>query len=77
MLDLVRGGLDAALALGQERLRDGGGVPLREVRLLPPLAPPSVRDFVTFEEHVEGIVKSAPFQMKKAAQVQAANAVLP
>jgi 2-keto-4-pentenoate hydratase/2-oxohepta-3-ene-1,7-dioic acid hydratase in catechol pathway len=60
VLDLARGGLDATLALGQERLREGGGVPLRNVRLLPPLAPPSVRDFVTFEEHVEGIVKSAP-----------------
>ncbi|WP_349899750.1 fumarylacetoacetate hydrolase family protein [Parafrigoribacterium soli] len=60
VLDLVRSGLDAALALGRERLEQGDAVPLGEVRLLPPLAPPSVRDFVTFEEHVEGIVKSAP-----------------
>jgi 2-keto-4-pentenoate hydratase/2-oxohepta-3-ene-1,7-dioic acid hydratase in catechol pathway len=30
-------------------------VPLEEVRLLPPIEPPSVRDFVTFEEHVEGV----------------------
>jgi 2-keto-4-pentenoate hydratase/2-oxohepta-3-ene-1,7-dioic acid hydratase in catechol pathway len=29
------------------------------VRLLPPLTPPSVRDFVAFEEHVEGIVRVA------------------
>jgi len=28
-------------------------VPLTAVRLLPPLAPPTVRDFVAFEEHVE------------------------
>ncbi|SPT58148.1 MULTISPECIES: fumarylacetoacetate hydrolase family protein [Actinomadura] len=33
-------------------------VPLREVRLLPPIEPPSVRDFVTFEEHVEGVRRS-------------------
>jgi 2-keto-4-pentenoate hydratase/2-oxohepta-3-ene-1,7-dioic acid hydratase in catechol pathway len=31
-------------------------VPLAAVRLLPPLEPPSVRDFVAFEEHVEGMV---------------------
>ena len=29
-----------------------------EVRLLPPLNPPTVRDFVAFEEHVEGVVAS-------------------
>jgi len=28
------------------------------VRLLPPLQPPAVRDFVTFEEHVEGVRRS-------------------
>ena len=33
----------------------GAGVPLAEVRLLAPLRPTTVRDFVTFEEHVEGI----------------------
>lgn len=33
-------------------------VPLDRVRLLPPLEPPSVRDFVTFEEHVEGVRRS-------------------
>jgi len=36
----------------------GPGVPLAEVRLLPPLEPPSVRDFVAFEEHVEGVRRS-------------------
>jgi len=30
---------------------------LADVRLLPPLEPPSVRDFVTFEQHVEGIAQ--------------------
>jgi 2-keto-4-pentenoate hydratase/2-oxohepta-3-ene-1,7-dioic acid hydratase in catechol pathway len=33
-------------------------VPLAEVRLLPPVEPPSVRDFVSFEEHVEGVRRS-------------------
>ena len=33
-------------------------VPLAEVRLLAPLQPPTLRDFVVFEEHVEGVVKS-------------------
>lgn len=36
----------------------GPSVPLTEVRLLPPLQPPTVRDFVTFEEHVEGVRRS-------------------
>jgi 2-keto-4-pentenoate hydratase/2-oxohepta-3-ene-1,7-dioic acid hydratase in catechol pathway len=30
--------------------------PLDSVRLLPPLHPPSVRDFVSFEQHIEGMV---------------------
>ena len=32
-------------------------VPLENARLLPPLVPPSVRDFLTFEQHVEGMVR--------------------
>ena len=36
----------------------GPAVPLADVRLLPPLEPPTVRDFVTFEEHVEGVRRS-------------------
>ena len=33
-------------------------VPLAEVELLAPLVPASVRDFVAFEEHVEGVTAS-------------------
>ena len=33
----------------------GAAVPLDAVRLLPPVEPASVRDFVSFEEHVEGV----------------------
>jgi 2-keto-4-pentenoate hydratase/2-oxohepta-3-ene-1,7-dioic acid hydratase in catechol pathway len=36
----------------------GPAVPLAEVTLLPPLEPTTVRDFVTFEEHVEGVRRS-------------------
>ncbi|MCP2242635.1 fumarylacetoacetate hydrolase family protein [Lentzea aerocolonigenes] len=57
VLDLVRAGLPAALAAGAAALT-GPPTPLDRVRLLPPLAPPTVRDFVAFEEHVEGVVAS-------------------
>jgi len=57
VLDLVRTGLPAALATGAAAL-NGRPVPLDEVRLLPPLAPPTVRDYVAFEEHVEGVRRS-------------------
>jgi 2-keto-4-pentenoate hydratase/2-oxohepta-3-ene-1,7-dioic acid hydratase in catechol pathway len=33
-------------------------LPLSQVRLLAPVLPPTVRDFVTFEEHVEGVRRS-------------------
>jgi len=48
----------------QDALHDAGKmaewkvvVPLESVRLLPPLTPPAIRDFVTFEEHVEGVAR--------------------
>ncbi|WP_328469493.1 fumarylacetoacetate hydrolase family protein [Actinoplanes sp. NBC_00393] len=34
------------------------GVPLKDVQLLAPLRPGSIRDFVAFEEHVEGVRRS-------------------
>ncbi len=56
VLDLLRAGTlteagDAARAAADT-------VPLAGLRLLPPLEAPTVRDFVTFEEHVEGVVRS-------------------
>jgi 2-keto-4-pentenoate hydratase/2-oxohepta-3-ene-1,7-dioic acid hydratase in catechol pathway len=57
VLDLVTAGLSAALAAGATALSEPG-VPVADVRLLPPLNPPTVRDFVAFEEHVEGVVAS-------------------
>lgn len=55
-LDLVRSGIPAAIEAGEAALR-GPAVPLASVRLLPPLQPPTVRDFTAFEEHVEGVVR--------------------
>jgi 2-keto-4-pentenoate hydratase/2-oxohepta-3-ene-1,7-dioic acid hydratase in catechol pathway len=57
VLDLVRAGLPAALEAGAAALT-GPAVPLADVRLLPPLEAPTVRDFVAFEEHVEGVRKA-------------------
>ena len=57
VLELVRAGLPDALEIGRTA-QGGPAVPLAGVRLLPPLDPPTVRDFVAFEEHVEGVVAS-------------------
>ena len=58
VLDLVRAGLPAALEAGERALRAPAVPWEEEVRLLPPLTPPTVRDFVAFEEHVEGVRRS-------------------
>ena len=41
-----------------QRALASSAVPLEDARLLPPLQPPTVRDFVAFEEHVEGVAAS-------------------
>jgi 2-keto-4-pentenoate hydratase/2-oxohepta-3-ene-1,7-dioic acid hydratase in catechol pathway len=53
----VESGVDAARSRGARALRDGG-IPIAEVRLRAPLRPASVRDYVAFEEHVEGVRRS-------------------
>ncbi len=50
-------GLDAAHEL-HARVSEDAGTPLADVRLLAPLVPASIRDFVAFEEHVEGVSAS-------------------
>ncbi|MGP3960972.1 fumarylacetoacetate hydrolase family protein [Nonomuraea sp. 3N208] len=55
---LRAGGLDTLYETGAAALGDPPGPHVSEVRLLPPLQPPSMRDFVTFEEHVEGVRRS-------------------
>jgi len=58
VLDLIRSGLAAAQDAGTAAL-DQPALPWRDgIRLLPPLSPPTIRDFVAFEEHVEGIAQS-------------------
>jgi 2-keto-4-pentenoate hydratase/2-oxohepta-3-ene-1,7-dioic acid hydratase in catechol pathway len=59
-LDVVRRGLDRALELGEwlAAVVPDDAPTIDAVQLLPPIIPPSVRDFVAFEEHVEGIVQS-------------------
>jgi 2-keto-4-pentenoate hydratase/2-oxohepta-3-ene-1,7-dioic acid hydratase in catechol pathway len=49
-----REGLVAALAAADR----AGARPIETVRLVAPLAPAAIRDFVAFEEHVEGISAS-------------------
>ncbi|MFB7950310.1 fumarylacetoacetate hydrolase family protein [Kitasatospora phosalacinea] len=58
LLDLIRSGADALHAAGRTALAGPPGPAVDEVRLLPPIQPPTVRDFVAFEEHVEGVRKS-------------------
>ncbi len=49
--------LDRALEIGAEAARRPG-VPMEQAQLLLPYRPPAVRDFVTFESHVEGVRQS-------------------
>lgn len=58
--DLLDAGLEATLELAEQLLAvDISNAPaLEEVTLLAPLQPQSIRDFVAFEEHVEGITAS-------------------
>ncbi|MEU3619120.1 fumarylacetoacetate hydrolase family protein [Streptomyces sp. NPDC006872] len=60
LTELIRSGdgLDALLDMGATALGAPPGPQVSEARLLPPLEPPTVRDFVTFEEHVEGVRRS-------------------
>jgi 2-keto-4-pentenoate hydratase/2-oxohepta-3-ene-1,7-dioic acid hydratase in catechol pathway len=52
VLELLRTGHLTAAGRDARRARP---LPLHDVRLLAPLEPPTVRDFVAFEEHVEGM----------------------
>ena len=57
----VRDLLDRGLAFASrlhEAVRDARGTDLGAVQLLAPLKPAAIRDFVAFEEHVEGVSAS-------------------
>ena len=55
---LLDAGLEETLALARRVIGSAAPVPLADVRLLAPLVPATIRDFVAFEEHVEGVRKS-------------------
>ena len=55
--DLVRLGLERALHVGAQALA-GKAISFDQSRLELPYKPASIRDFVTFESHVEGVRKS-------------------
>jgi len=55
--DVLARGLAEARRL-HAQVADAVGRPLLDVRLLAPLVPASIRDFVAFEEHVEGVSAS-------------------
>ncbi|GHP19084.1 hydroxylase [Rhodococcus sp. NKCM2511] len=65
ILELVRAGLPIALEVGAEAVGNRP-VDLAAVRLLPPIEPPTVRDFAAFEEHMDGAGKS----MAASAEVE-------
>ncbi|MFJ7269093.1 fumarylacetoacetate hydrolase family protein [Streptomyces sp. NPDC099050] len=52
------GGLPGLLDAGAAARGVPPGPHVSQVRLLPPVRPTAVRDFVTFEEHVEGVRRS-------------------
>ncbi|WP_217567221.1 fumarylacetoacetate hydrolase family protein [Streptomyces sp. GbtcB7] len=55
LLGLIEAGESELRAVGARALTGAPRLALAEVRLLPPLQPPTVRDFMTFEGHVAGI----------------------
>ena len=55
---LLDAGLEETLDLARQTIGSGPAVPLADVQLLAPLVPATIRDFVAFEEHVEGVRKS-------------------
>ncbi|MEU7723516.1 fumarylacetoacetate hydrolase family protein [Streptomyces tibetensis] len=57
LLDLIVEGEEALRAAGERALTASLSVPLADARLLPPLQPPTVRDYMTFESHVEGVAR--------------------
>lgn len=58
VLGLIHRGESALRDAGERALAQAEPVPLDEVRLLPPLSPPAIRDFVAFEAHIEGVVQA-------------------
>jgi 2-keto-4-pentenoate hydratase/2-oxohepta-3-ene-1,7-dioic acid hydratase in catechol pathway len=58
-LVLAQAGLPRALEWGRDAVAQSSALDLASLHLVSPISPPSVRDFVAFEQHVEGVVKNA------------------
>jgi 2-keto-4-pentenoate hydratase/2-oxohepta-3-ene-1,7-dioic acid hydratase in catechol pathway len=65
--DVLDGGSDAAHQ-ALSRVDPARGTPLTEVQLLAPVVPAAIRDFVAFEEHVEGISASVDGKSEVVAE---------
>ena len=59
MIDLVRLGLPELIQLCARTAKRTKPIGLDQVQLGPPLQPPTVRDFMTFERHIEGMARGA------------------
>ncbi|MDX3837951.1 fumarylacetoacetate hydrolase family protein [Streptomyces europaeiscabiei] len=57
LLDLIVEGAESLRAAGERALAGSLPVPVADVVLLPPLQPPTVRDYMTFESHVAGVAR--------------------
>jgi len=57
LLDLIKAGESDLRTAGARALTGARPLSLAAVRLLPPLQPPTVRDFMTFEGHVAGVAE--------------------
>ncbi|WP_128376819.1 fumarylacetoacetate hydrolase family protein [Streptomyces cavernae] len=57
LLDLIVEGEKCLRRAGEHVLTGSLSVPVADVRLLPPLQPPTVRDYMTFESHVAGVAR--------------------
>jgi len=68
VMSMARAGLAWTLDFAAETIATVEPVALAAVTLLPPLVPPSIRDFVSFEEHVEGVVKSVSGEAEVAPE---------
>ncbi|MFJ6897375.1 fumarylacetoacetate hydrolase family protein [Streptomyces hokutonensis] len=55
--EFIEAGEGTLRSAAEEALAGTTPLPLADVRLLPPFQPPTVRDFVTFERHVEGMAR--------------------
>ncbi|WP_433170907.1 fumarylacetoacetate hydrolase family protein [Actinoallomurus sp. CA-150999] len=58
VLSLIQAGAGALREEGERARERPARIQVGDVRLLPPFAPPSIRDFVAFEAHIEGVSRS-------------------